>query len=104
MADLDFVICSSKISKLINEIVVNPLFSFNKDSLWYLLTFLEHLVQTALQNDLSRVIYLFLCKNMRNLHKEIRKKAIDVFCRMDLRTISEDLLTASIQKEKFEDY
>ena len=105
MSDLDFPLFSQKINKLVVDMIMNSLFSYNKESLIYLLSFLERIVLFLSPNtDLSRNIFIFLCKNMRNLHKEIRKKSIDVLCKMDLRQVGEELLMASIQKEKFEDY
>lgn len=105
MADLDFPLCSPKIHKLVTDIIMSPIFSYNKESLTYLLKFVERIVLfSSPSSDLARNVFIFLCKNIRNLHKEIRKKSIDVLCKMDLRQVGEELLQASIQKEKFEDY
>lgn len=106
LADLDFVVFSAKISKMIVDIISNPIFQHSKECLTYLLKFLERVVLsfTSINAELSKCIFVFLCKNMRNLHKEIRKQSIDVFCKMELRQVGEEFLSSSIQKEKFEDY
>jgi hypothetical protein len=106
LADLDFVVFSDKISHLIIEMIHNPVFSFSRDSMHFFLKFLEKIIVSfpALNHELAKGIFLFLCKNMRNLHKDIRREAIDVFCKLDLRGISESFVIQCIQKEKFEDY
>lgn len=106
LADLDFVVFSDKISLLIIEMIHNPVFSFSRDSMHFFLKFLEKIIVSfpSLNHELAKGIFLFLCKNMRNLHKDIRREAIDVFCKLDLRGINESLVIQCIQKEKFEDY
>lgn len=106
MSEVEFLMFHNKISKLVIEMISKPIFSFNKDSLTHLIKFLERIVLSfsTIGSELSSTIFIYLCKNMRNLHKEIRKQAIDVFCKMDLRQISQDLLNSCLQKEKFEDY
>lgn len=106
LAELDFVVFSTKISKMVIDIVSNAIFSFSKESLNYLLLFLERVVLSfsSISGELAKCIFVFLCKNMRNLHKEIRRRSVDVFCQMELRQVGDDLLMATIQKEKFEDY
>jgi len=106
LSELEFVVFSTKLSKMILDVIQTPIFCFSRESMQYLLLFIERIVLSfsSIHHDLARHIFLFLCKQMRNLHKDIRKKAIDVFCKMELRQVGEDLLTACIQKEKFEDY
>lgn len=106
MAEVEFLMFHNKVSKLVIEMISKPIFSFNKDSLTHLIKFLERIVMSfsSIGSELSSTIFIYLCKNMRNLHKEIRKQAIDVFCKMDLRQINQDLLNSCLQKEKFEDY
>lgn len=106
LADLDFVVFSAKISKMVIDIVVNPIFSDTRDCLISLLHFLHRVVLSfsSIGGDLAKCVFVFLCRHMRSLHRDVRKLSIEVFCQMDLRQVGDELLVTSIQKEKFEDY
>jgi hypothetical protein len=103
---LQLTFFAEKLSTLVVDMIKNPLFSSSRDCRVHLLTFMQNIMLSIpqLNNELTKQIFMYVCRNLRNFHTEIRKKCLDVFCCLNFKCIDDDKLIMVLQKEKFEDY
>ena len=106
LAEMNLIIQSDRMCLCICELVQNPLFSGTKECMMSLMHFLDNIISSTpvMHKNLSKTMFIFFCEHMRSLYVEIRKKAISVFKRMNLRQVDEELLSMSLKRETFADY
>lgn len=95
-----------RLTALLIDILKNELFSCNKECIMHLLSFMQSIILISPQTnpELTKAIFYYVCKNMRNFYTDIRKKSVDVFCCLNFKSLEEEKLMMTLQKEKFEDY
>lgn len=103
LSSIEDIPYSDEIYKVMLDVVMSPLFSSTKETILYVLTFIENLflANHSISKGISRTLFVYFCKHMRSLHAEVREKSVKVFSHMDLRKVDQELLLLSIKKEKF---
>ncbi len=103
---MSLVIQSDRIFQYIGEILQTPIFFSSRDTMLSLMKFLDNVICSTpiIDKNLSKTMFMFFCEHMRSLYVEIRQKSINVFKRMNLRQIDEEMLNLSLKRETFMDY
>jgi len=106
LASLEKIPYSDEFYKGMIDVVMSPLFSSNKESILYVLSFIDNLFLAGhpINSDISKTLFIYFCKHMRSLHSEVRLKSVKVLTKMNLSKVDEELILLSIKREKFQDY